>query len=163
MPGEKMVELIKDDLRQIRVEFDSWFSEETLYRTGEYDEAMSILRQSGYILEREGAQWFATTALGEDKDNVLVRSTGAPTYFASDIVYHHNKFLQRGYDQAINIWGADHQGHVPRMKAAVTALGIEPDRLTIMISQMVTIRRGPGAGQGVQARRGVHHPAGAGG
>ena len=138
---EKMVEFIKDDLRQIRVEFDSWFSEETLYRTGEYDEAMSILRQSGYILEREGAQWFATTALGEDKDNVLVRSTGAPTYFASDIAYHHNKFLQRGYDQAINIWGADHQGHVPRMKAAVTALGIEPDRLTIMISQMVTIRR----------------------
>ena len=82
------------------------------------------------------------TALGEDKDNVLVRSTGAPTYFASDIAYHYNKFIQRGYDQAINIWGADHQGHVPRMKAAVTALGIEPDRLIIMISQMVSLKRG---------------------
>ena len=139
---EKMVRLIRDDLGQIRVEFDNWFSEGTLYDGGEYERAMNMLRQGEYILERDGAQWFASTALGEDKDNVLVRSTGAPTYFASDIAYHRNKFLQRGYDQAINIWGADHQGHVPRMKAAVTALGIDPKRLTIMISQMVTLKRG---------------------
>ena len=139
---EKMVRLIRDDLRHIRVEFDNWFSEGTLYDDGEYERAMNMLRQGEYILEREGAQWFASTALGEDKDNVLVRSTGAPTYFASDIAYHRNKFLQRGYAQAINIWGADHQGHVPRMKSAVTALGIDPKRLTIMISQMVTLRRG---------------------
>ena len=117
-------------------------SEETLYRSGEYDEAMNLLRQGNYILEREGAQWFTSTVLGEDKDNVLVRSTGAPTYFASDIAYHYNKLFQRGYDQAINIWGADHQGHVPRMKAAIAALGIEPKRLTIMISQMVALKRG---------------------
>ena len=139
---ERMVQLIEEDLRYLRVEFDNWFSEETLYRSGEYDEAMNLLRQGNYILEREGAQWFTSTVLGEDKDNVLVRSTGAPTYFASDIAYHYNKLFQRGYDQAINIWGADHQGHVPRMKAAIAALGIEPKRLTIMISQMVALKRG---------------------
>ena len=139
---EKMVQLIREDLRHVRVEFDNWFSEESLYRNGDYDKTMNTLRQGNYMLEREGAQWFASTALGEDKDNVLVRSTGAPTYLASDIAYHYNKFLQRVYDQAINIWGADHQGHVPRMKAAVAALGIEPQRLTIMISQMVTLKRG---------------------
>ena len=138
---EKMLDLIKEDLRHIRVEFDSWFSEETLYSGGDYDRAMDILRQGDYILEREGAQWFASTALGEDKDNVLVRSTGAPTYLASDIAYHHNKF-ERGYDHAIDIWGADHQGHVPRMKVALEALGIDPKRLTIMVSQMVTLKRG---------------------
>ena len=101
-----------------------------------------MLRQESYIVEREGAQWFTSTALGEDKDNVLVRSTGAPTYFASDIAYHHNKLLRRAFDQAVNIWGADHQGHVPRMKAALAALGIDPARLTIMISQMVSLKRG---------------------
>ena len=139
---EKMVHLIKEDLRHIRVEFDNWFSEETLYQTGEYDKAMEILGKGGYILEREGARWLATTSLGEEKDNVLVRSTGAPTYFASDIAYHLNKFQERGYEWAINIWGADHQGHVPRMEAAVAALGIDPDLLTIVISQMVTLKRG---------------------
>ena len=139
---EKMVGLIGEDLRHIRVEFDVWFSEKSLYESGKYEKAMDMLRQENYILEREGAHWLVSTELGEDKDNVLIRSTGAPTYFASDIAYHYNKFVQRGYDQAINIWGADHQGHVPRMKAAVMALGIDPERLTIMISQMVTLKRG---------------------
>ena len=139
---EKMIGLIRTDLDQIRVDFDSWFSEGSLYESGEYDEAMEALGRGGHVLEREGARWFNSTALGEDKDNVLVRSTGAPTYFASDIAYHHNKFIQRGFDQAINIWGADHQGHVPRMKAAVSALEVDPERLTIMISQMVALKRG---------------------
>ena len=139
---EKMVQLIKEDLSHIRVEFDNWFSEETLYQGGDYEKAMNLLRQGDFILEREGAQWFASTALGEDKDNVVVRSTGAPTYFASDIAYHYNKFLQRGYDLAINVWGADHQGHVPRMKAAIAAVGLKPERLSIIISQMVTLKRG---------------------
>ena len=142
MGREKMVRLIEEDLRHIRVEFDNWFSEDSLYQSGEYEAAMDMLRQESYIVEREGAQWFTSTALGEDKDNVLVRSTGAPTYFASDIAYHHNKLLRRAFDQAVNIWGADHQGHVPRMKAALVALGIDPDRLTIMISQMVSLKRG---------------------
>ena len=139
---EKMVGLIREDLHHIRVEFDSWFSEGSLYQSGEYDLAMAALSRGNHVLEREGARWFNSTALGEDKDNVLVRSTGAPTYFASDIAYHHNKFIQRGFDQAINIWGADHQGHVPRMKAAVSALDVDPGRLTIMISQMVALKRG---------------------
>ncbi len=139
---DRMVQLIKEDLRHIRVEFDNWFSEESMHVSGEYEKAIDMLRRDDYVLEREGAQWFASTALGEDKDNVLVRSTGAPTYFASDIAYHHNKFRERGYDQAVNIWGADHQGHVPRMKAAISALGIEPERLTIVIAQMVTLKRG---------------------
>ena len=139
---EKMVGLIREDLDHIRVEFDSWFSEGSLYESGEYQRAMDALSAGDHVLEREGARWFNSTALGEDKDNVLVRSTGAPTYFASDIAYHHNKFIQRGFDQAINIWGADHQGHVPRMKAAVSALDVDPGRLTIMIAQMVALKRG---------------------
>ena len=139
---EKMVSLIRDDLKQIRVEFDSWFSEATLYRDGKYGHAMEMLETAGYLSEREGARWFASSALGEDKDNVLVRSTGAPTYFASDIAYHYDKLLERGFSEAIDIWGADHQGHVSRLKAAMAALGLDPDRLTVILSQMVTLKRG---------------------
>ncbi len=133
---------IKSDLKLLGVDFDVWFSERTLFEKGQYERAMALLRKSGYIEEREGAQWFVSTALGEDKDNVLVRTNGAPTYFASDVAYHYNKFLERGFNQVINIWGADHQGHVSRMKAVVSALGIKPERLKIIISQMVALRRG---------------------
>ena len=139
---DRMLGLIAEDLGQIRVEFDSWFREASLYQGGQYDRAMDALLQRDYVSEREGARWFTSTALGDDKDNVLVRSTGAPTYFASDVAYHLNKFLDRGYDKVINIWGADHQGHVPRMRAAVAALGVDPERLTIIIVQMVTLKRG---------------------
>jgi arginyl-tRNA synthetase len=103
---------------------------------------MERLRESGYLAQREGATWFTSTSLGADKDNVLVRSSGSPTYFASDIAYHYNKFVDRGFDRVIDIWGADHQGHVPRMEAAVSALGIDPERLTVLVSQLVTLRRG---------------------
>jgi arginyl-tRNA synthetase len=133
---------IKADLELLGVSFDVWFSERTLFEKGQYEQAIALLRKSSYIEEREGAQWFVSTALGEDKDNVLVRTNGAPTYFASDVAYHYNKFLERGFDQVIDIWGADHQGHVSRMKAVVSALGIKPERLKIIISQMVTLRRG---------------------
>jgi arginyl-tRNA synthetase len=92
-------------------------------------------------VEKEGATWFTSSALGEDRDSVLVRSTGAHTYFASDIAYHYDKFLRRGFQRVIDVWGADHQGHVPRMKAAVAALGIEPERLDIIVHQLVTLRR----------------------
>jgi arginyl-tRNA synthetase len=139
---EKMVGLIREDLSKIGVEFDNWFSEHTLYANGEYDEALGQLRQKGYLSQREDALWFNSTMLGDEKDNVVVRSSGEPTYFASDIAYHHNKFIGRGYDSVVNIWGADHQGHVPRMKAAVEGLGIDPERLTILIAQMVTLKRG---------------------
>ncbi len=139
---EKIIRHIKNDLELLGVSFDIWFSERSLYDNGQYDRAMTLLRQGDYIAEREGATWFASTALGEDKDNVIVRGDGSPTYFASDIAYHYNKFLERKFDKVINIWGADHQGHVSRMKAVIGALGITPEHLEIIISQMVTLRRG---------------------
>ncbi len=133
---------IKSDLELLGVKFDVWFSERSLFENSQYERSMALLRQGGYVEEREGAQWFSSTALGEDKDNVLVRSNGSPTYFASDIAYHYNKFLERKFDQVIDIWGADHQGHVSRMRAVVSAMGVNPERLKIIISQMVTLRRG---------------------
>jgi len=139
---EKIIKLIKSALKLLGVAFDVWFSERSLYDNKQYDKAMSLLRKGGYIAEREGATWFVSTALGEDKDNVVVRGDGSPTYFASDIAYHYNKFLERKFDKVINIWGADHQGHVSRMKAVIGALGIPPERLGVIISQMVTLRRG---------------------
>lgn len=138
----KMLTLIQDDLFELGVIFDNWFAEHTLFETGEYTQAMNILSTDGHLIHREGAEWFASSTLGQDKDNVVVRSSGSPTYFASDIAYHHNKFMTRGFDRAINIWGADHQGHVGRLKAAIGALGIKSDRLDIIISQMVTLKRG---------------------
>ena len=139
---ERMIELIKSALKSLGVTFDVWFSEQSLYDNEQYDKAMSLLRKGGYIAEREGATWFVSTALGEDKDNVVVRGDGSPTYFATDIAYHYDKFLRRKFDKVINIWGADHQGHVSRMKAVIGALGIPPERLEVIISQMVTLRRG---------------------
>ncbi len=139
---EKMVALIREDLEEIGVSFDNWFSERSLYGNHEYEQAMDLLRHKSYISERDNALWFNSTMLGDDKDNVVVRSSGEPTYFASDIAYHYNKFVKREFERVIDIWGADHQGHVPRMKAAVEALGIEPDSLTVLISQIVTLKRG---------------------
>lgn len=139
---EKVLGWIREDLRLLRVEFDNWFSEHSLIENGLLGHVLSLLRQKGYIEDREGAQWFVSTALGESKDNVLVRSMGSPTYFATDIAYHYNKFIERNYDLVINIWGADHQGHVSRMKAAISALGIDPERLKILITQMVALKRG---------------------
>ena len=138
----KVMESIKTDLGLIGVGFDGWFSEKSLYEGGQYEKAMSLLRERGYVVEKEGAVWFASSELGDDKDNVLVRSNGVPTYFASDVAYHYNKFVERKFDRVINIWGADHQGHVPRMKAVLHALGIDPIRLQVIITQMVTLRRG---------------------
>jgi len=139
---EKVIKQIRSDLELLGVSFDVWFSERSLFDEGQYERVMSILRQGGYIGEKEGATWFVSTALGEDKDNVVVRSDGSPTYFAADIAYHYNKFLERKFDKVINIWGADHQGHISRMKAVVGALGINPERLEVIISQMVSLRRG---------------------
>ncbi len=138
----KMLAQIKGDLELLGVGFDVWFRERDLFEQGQYEKVMSLLREGGYIAEREGATWFVSTALGEDKDNVVVRSDGSPTYFATDIAYHYNKFIQRKFDRVINIWGADHQGHISRMKAVVQALGISPERLVVIISQMVTLSRG---------------------
>ncbi len=139
---EMVMGKIKEDLSILRVEFNEWFSEQSLFKSGRFDRTMKMLKDGGYITERENATWFASSSLGEDKDNVLIRTDGTPTYFASDIAYHYNKFVDRKFDDVIDIWGADHQGHISRMKAVMTALGIDPDRLEIMICQLVTLRRG---------------------
>lgn len=139
---EKVMKQIREDLDMLGVHFDVWFSEQSLYDNGQYRTVMSLLRQEGHLAEKENATWFVSTALGEDKDNVVVRGDGSPTYFATDIAYHYNKFLERKFDRVINIWGADHQGHVSRMKAVVGALGIDPERLELIVHQMVTLRRG---------------------
>ena len=140
---EKMLGIIRKDLEDVQVTFDVWFSENgELRQRGEPAATLKDMESSGYLADREGATWFTSTSLGEDKDNVLIRSTGEPTYFALDIAYHKNKFIERGFDRVINIWGADHQGHISRMKSAVSALGIDPARLTIIVSQLVTLKRG---------------------
>ncbi len=138
----RMINRIKEDLKLLKVDFDVWFSEKSLFDNGQYKKVISMLKKGGYLVEKESAIWFVSTALGEDKDNVVIRSDGSATYFATDIAYHYNKFIDRRFDQVIDIWGADHQGHVSRMKAVVTALGIDPERLKVIISQMVTLRRG---------------------
>jgi arginyl-tRNA synthetase len=139
---DRIMKQIREDLELLGVNFDAWFNEQSLYDNGQYDAVMSLLRQAGHIAEKEGATWFVSTALGEDKDNVVVRGDGSPTYFATDIAYHYNKFLERRFDRVIDVWGADHQGHVPRLKAAVGALGINQERLELIVHQMVTLRRG---------------------
>ncbi len=139
---ERMMEVIKEDLAAVGVRYDRWFSEHSLYVDSTYEKALAQLREGGFVTEREGAVWFSSSELGDERDNVLVRSTGAPTYFASDIAYHYDKFVLRGFQQVIDVWGADHQGHVPRMKAAAAALGVDAERLTIIIYQLVTVKRG---------------------
>ncbi|MBI2855836.1 MAG: arginine--tRNA ligase [Chloroflexi bacterium] len=139
---ERMLSRIMGDLERLRVHFDVWFRENTLHEEGQLRRSLDMLGQGNHLMEREGATWFVSTALGEDKDNVLVRGSGLPTYFAADVAYHYNKFVERGFSKVIDVWGADHQGHVSRMKAAIGALGIDPQRLIIIISQMVTLKRG---------------------
>ena len=139
---EKVIKMIKESLEALGVEFDLWFSEKSLYESGLFDKVMGLLRDNGHVIKRDDAVWFVSSALGEDKDNVLIRSDGTPTYFASDVTYHFNKFAERRFDSVINIWGADHQGHVSRMKAVLGALDIDPERLHILVYQLVTLRRG---------------------
>ena len=138
----KMMSGIKADLQRLRVEFDVWFNERSLFTEGQYERAMDLLRDKGLIAEREGAVWFASTRLGDEEDKVLVRSTGVPTYFATDVAYHYNKFLERGFDLVIDVLGADHQGHARFFSALAAALGVASDRLTIIINQIVTFKQG---------------------
>jgi arginyl-tRNA synthetase len=139
---DRMLQGIKQDLEILNVVFDNWFSERSLYQGGQYDKAMELLQSGAYVAKKENATWFESSSLGEDKDNVLVRSDGSPTYFASDVAYHYNKFLERKFDRVIDIWGSDHHGHVPRMKAVLKALGQDPEQLKVIICQLVTLRRG---------------------
>ena len=139
----RMIAQIELDLAALGVRYDRWFSERSLrVEGGPYDRALALLRAGGHVVEREGAVWFASSQLGESKDNVLIRSDGVPTYFASDVAYHYDKFITRGFDRVIDIWGADHQGHVSRVKAAVGAVGGDPAALDVLLYQLVTLRRG---------------------
>ncbi len=140
---EKMLTSIAADLASMGVVYDRWFRESSLHvASSAYQVVLQKLRADGFVTEKEGAVWFTSTALGEDKDNVLIRSNGSPTYFASDIAYHYNKLVERGFQRVIDIWGADHQGHVPRMRAAIAALGVERERFDVLIGQLVTLKRG---------------------
>ncbi|WP_165072231.1 arginine--tRNA ligase [Desulfovibrio sp. ZJ200] len=129
---------IKADLQAFRVEHGHWFSEKTLVKSGAVDAAFAALRKAGFTYEKDGAFWFATEQLGDDKDRVLKKSDGSLTYFASDIAYHHDKF-QRGYDWLIDVWGADHHGYVPRMRAAVAAMGKERESFDVVLIQLVNL------------------------
>ena len=141
---ERMLQLIRRDLDRMSVSFDRWFSERSLFEDsgGAYAPALALLREKGYTTDREGAHWFTASALGGDKDEVILRSTGVPTYFASDIAYHYDKFVIRDFARVINVWGADHQGHMLRMKAMMRAFGLDPERLRFILVQLVTLKRG---------------------
>jgi arginyl-tRNA synthetase len=131
------------DCRAVGICFDNWFSERSLYSSGLFDRVLAMLKERGLVTEYDGAVWFASKELGQDKDNVIVRSTGdGPTYFASDIAYMWDKLVDRGFDRAIYVWGADHQGDVPRLKVVAQVLGLDPERVTFLLYQMVTLKRG---------------------
>ncbi|MBS4190050.1 arginine--tRNA ligase [Bacillus sp. FJAT-49705] len=127
---------LKTDLEEFRVPFDVWYSETSLYNNGKIDTALKALKDNGHIYEEEGATWFRSTAFGDDKDRVLIKNDGSYTYLTPDIAYHKDK-LERGFEKLINIWGADHHGYIPRMKAAIQALGYDRDALEVEIIQLV--------------------------
>jgi len=139
---QKMLSVIRDDLAAINVHYDVWFSEKSLYSSGTFEKMMDVLRGKGYLVEREGAVWFAASQLGQEKDHVLIRSNGKPTYLASDLAYHYDKFFLRNFQRVAEVWGADHQGHVAAIRAGATALGIDAEALDIIIHQLVTLTRG---------------------
>lgn len=129
---------LKKDLADFRVSFDNWYSETSLYANGKIDVALQKLRDNGHVYEEEGATWFRSTTFGDDKDRVLIKNDGSYTYLTPDIAYHEDK-IQRGFDKLINIWGADHHGYIPRMKAAIQALGYDGDTLEVSVIQMVQL------------------------
>ncbi len=138
---EKNIAALKTDLEKYRIYYDVWFRESGLHESGAARAVVDELTDHGYTYEKEGAVWFKATEFGEEKDEVLVRANGFLTYFAVDIAYHKNKFIDRGFQTVINIWGADHHGHVARLKGAMAALGISPDRLEIILMQLVRLVR----------------------
>ena len=137
----KILFTIKEDLKDFGIVFDSWQSEKELYEKGDVLESINDLKNGGYVYEKDGAVWFKSTAFGDDKDRVIIKQNGEYTYFTSDIAYHRKK-VEKGYDEIIDIWGADHHGYIPRVKAVIEALGYPEDRLKILLVQMVTLLRG---------------------
>lgn len=138
---EEKIKEIKETLEDFGVIYDVWFSEQSLHDSGYVQETIALLKEKGYIYEKEEALWFKSSLFGDEKDEVIVRSNGVPTYFAADIAYHRQKY-ERGFEKVINIWGADHHGHVARMKGAMQALGYDPDSLQVILMQLVRLIQG---------------------
>ena len=137
----KNIQKLHDDLGKYRIQYDKWFNESTLHKDGSVQRVIEQLKASGHTYEKDGALWFKTTEFGDEKDRVLVRENGVPTYLVPDIAYHYNKLAVRKFDKAIDIFGADHHGYIARIKASMTALGVDADRLDIVIMQMVNLVR----------------------
>ena len=137
-----MIEGIKEDIESLRIDFDSWFSEKSLFENGQFEKCIGLLKEMGHVADKDGATWLLNSNVGEEKDNVLIRSNGTPTYFSTDIAYHYNKFIERKFDAVIDVWGADHQGQVSRLKSAMKMLGSDPDNLEMILVQMVRFKKG---------------------
>lgn len=138
--AERILDGIRQDLENFGVVHDVWFSEQSLYDSGNVDAALKALEKTGHVYEKDGAKWFRTTDYGDEKDRVVIRNNGITTYFASDIAYHKNKF-ERGFDRVVDVWGADHHGYIKRIKAAVAATGTDPERFEVSLVQFVTLLR----------------------
>jgi arginyl-tRNA synthetase len=142
---ERMVERLAASLERLRVHYDLWFRESSLWEEGLSQRAIELLRAGGHLTERDGALWFASEVGGweeSDEDRVVIRSNGEPTYFASDLGYLLSKFVVRGFERGVVVWGADHHGYVPRIEGAMAALGIDPDRLVVILNQLVNLKEG---------------------
>lgn len=137
----KNIQGLERDLKRYRITYDNWFKESSLHKDGSVDKVISALKEKGVTYEQDGALWFKASEFGNDKDIVLIRANGLPTYIVPDIAYHYNKLVTRGFDKAVDVLGADHHGYVPRMKAALTALGLDAGRLDVVIMQMVRLVR----------------------
>ncbi len=138
--ADKILENIRRDLKNLGIGFDTWFSEQSLYDSGKVAEAIQVLLEKNLAYEAEGATWFKSSMFGDEKDRVIVRGNGLTTYFASDIAYHMDKY-DRGYERVIDVWGADHHGYVPRLSAAITALGRKPDQFRVVLAHLVNLVR----------------------
>ena len=139
--GGIILEEIRKSLKEFQVVLDEWYSERSLYESGKVDEAVTALEKASKLYEKDGAKWLKTSDYGDEKDRVVIREDGRPTYLASDIAYHLDKY-ERGFDRFINIWGADHHGYLPRIRASIEMLGNPPDRLDVLFVQFVSLRRG---------------------
>ncbi|URN84750.1 arginine--tRNA ligase [Acetobacterium wieringae] len=137
----KNLSQMRSDLEAYGIRYDVWFSEQSLYDSGAIEKTIELLGKGGFTYEQEGALWFKATEFGSDKDDVLIRANGLPTYFMADIAYHMDKFINRGFNRCINVWGADHHGHVARLKGALTAVGIDAGNFDVVIMQLVRLLR----------------------
>ncbi len=141
LAAKQIMRWIETDLDRARVRFDNWFSEARVIREGDFQRVLDMLRERGLVYDREGATWLSSQNLGDERDRVLIKSDGQPTYTATDIAYHYDKFFIRKFDRVINVWGADHQGQVPSMKAIIKSLGVDLERFDILIYQMINVLR----------------------